>query len=257
MRRCEAPHLSAVPRVSLSRLTQMRPKRSKTAGLPLRTALAVTAALALCAGIAATAAGLVSVYSNNLASKAQYRELSRAGGGDRNCHRSYRSKAETMRVNVRASVLCAFSPPVQGDAPRPDHDFAVDGRVLKGTPKKVRKAAYLAIQVRLGRGDSYELQVRPKSKRFKLVRNPDGAEFPVSGESRDIGGIGDRNKLRLRAEGSRITAYVNGKRLAKVNDPDADDFKGARLAFGAGSRRNAENGPVATFDRIRVRVPSP
>lgn len=232
----------------------MRPKRPN---IPARTALALAAGLAATAAFAASAAGLVSVYSNNLSSKAQYRELSRAGGGDRGCHRSYRSEAETMRVNVSGSRLCAYSPPVQGDGPRPDHDFAVDGRVLKGTPKKVRKAAYLSILVRVGRGDSYELQIRPKVKRFKLIRNPDGAEFPVTGESREIGGIGERNKLRIRADGSTITGWVNGKRLAKVNDPDAADFKGAKLAFGAGSRRSADNGPVATFDRIRVRVPNP
>lgn len=222
-----------------------------------RTRLALVGAVGLSIAFAASAAGLVSVYSNNLASKSQYRELSRAGGGDRGCHRTYRSGAETMRVSVSGSRLCAYSPPVQGDGPRPDHDFAVDGRILKGTPKRVRKAAYLAILVRVGRGDNYELQVRPKSKRFKLIRNPDGAEFPVSGESRDIGGVGERNKLRIRAEGSAVTAYVNGKRLARVTDPDAADFNGTKLAFGAGSRRNADNGPVATFDRIRVRVPSP
>ena len=179
-----------------------------TSGLPARTSLALAAGIIAAAAFAASATGLVSVYSNNLSSKAQYRELNRASGGDRNCHRTYRSEAKAMRVSVRGSVLCGYSPPVQGDGPRPDHDFAVTGRVLKGTPKKVRKAAYLSISVRVGRGDSYELQIRPKAKRFKLLRNPDGAEFPVSGESRDIGGIGERNNLRLRADGAAITAYV-------------------------------------------------
>lgn len=238
----------------------MRPLRNRLHTPPAmsaRTGLALAAAAIAMAAFAASASGLVSVYSNNLSSKAQYRELNRASGGDRNCHRSYRSGAKSMRVSVRGSVLCGYSPPVQGDGPRPDHDFAVTGRILKGTPKKVRKAAYLSISVRVGRGDSYELQVRPKAKRFKLVRNPDGAAFPVNGESRDIGGVGERNNLRLRADGSTITAYVNGKRLAKVNDPDANDFQGTKLAFGVGSRRDAKNGPIATLDRIRVRVPNP
>lgn len=225
--------------------------------LPARTTIALVATPLVALALAAGATGLVAVYSNNFSSKGQYKEIKRSGGGDRGCGRSYRSGAKVMRVIVSGKRLCSYSPPVQGDGPRPDHDFAVDGRVLKGTPRQVRKAAYLAISVRVGRGDSYELQIRPKAKRFKLARNPDGAAFPVNGESNAINGIGERNKLRIRAKGPKIVGYVNGRRLAQVTDPDAADLDGAKLAFGLGSRRSAPKGPLGTFDRVRVRVPSP
>lgn len=237
----------------------MRLRPHISARTPARGGLALLAVLALGAGLFASgAAGLVAVYVNNLSSKAQYKELKRASGGEKGCERSYRKKAKAMRVSVRGQRLCAYMPPVTGDGPRPNHDFAVDGKVLKSTPKAFRKPAYLAILVRVGGGNSYELQVRPKSKRFRLVRNPDGAAFPASGQNRKaIAGIGKRNKLRIRAKGATVTAWVNGKRLANVTDPDAADFKGAKVAFGLGSRRAGDRGPVAAFDRIRLRVPNP
>lgn len=224
-----------------------------------RTRLAiVAAALGATVALAASATALVTVYSNDLSSRADFQELTRAGGGNRNCERAYRARGENMRVNVSGQRLCAFAPPVRGDGPRPDHDFSVEARVLKRTPKRVRKATFLSISVRVGGGNSYELQVRPRVKRFRLLRNPNGAAFPVAGESRrDIGGIGELNKLRIRADGATIAAYVNGNRVAKATDPDADDFTGAKLAFGLGSRRDSSKGPVAKFDNIRVRVPSP
>lgn len=232
----------------------MRPIRNKR---PPQALLAILGVVVLTLGAAAAAQALVTVYSNGFGSKAQYREIDRVGGGDRACSRSYARKAKRMRAGVSGKKHCQYAPPVQGDGARPDHDVVVEGKVLKGISRRAKKAAYLSLTVRLGRGESYELQVRPKTKRFKLIRNPDGAEFPVGDRNREIGGIGKRNKMRLRADGARITAFVNGERLASVTDPDAQDFRGDRMAFGLGSRRGIGNGPKATFDNVRVRVPNP
>lgn len=219
----------------------------------IRTTIALAAALALIG--AASALAYVTVYSNDLSSRGEYAALDRAAGGKNACERSYRRKGESMLVSVADKRLCAWAPPVEGDGPRPDHEVAVDGRLLKRTKKGARKAAYLALGVRVGGGEGYELQVRPRTRRFSLVRMPDGAGFPASGQSSQIGGVGERNRLRLRADGQNVTAWVNGERVARVTDPDAADFDGRRLHFGLGSRRDTSRPPVAAFDRILVRVP--
>ena len=88
-----------------------------------------------------------------------------------------------MGVSAEGKRLCEYSPPVAGDADRPNHVFMAKGRVLKGTPKALRDDAYLAIKVRAGHGRGYELRVRPKAGRFKLVRSPSGGGVEESGRA--------------------------------------------------------------------------
>ena len=75
-----------------------------------------------------------------------------------------------MNVTVNGKRLCEFSPPVVGDAAQPNHVIFAKGQILpRKTPKALRKSAYLAVKLRLGRGDWYELQIRPKSGRYKPI----------------------------------------------------------------------------------------
>ena len=219
-------------------------------------ALLIAAAAAL--AVAATAFGSVAIYNNSMPNENSVKEMKQVEGG-KPCSKSFRKKSKVMRVAVkRGERTCAWAPPVQGDRDLPDHEFIAVGRILKEkTPKSVRDATYLSLQVRFAPKESYELQITPKGHKFKLIRTPNGSGFPRKGTNRAINGLGSKNVLRLKAFGAKVAAYVNGKKLAVVTDGDPGQVEGRKLALGIGSRKNAEKGPVGTFDNVRVLVPNP
>ena len=105
--------------------------------LKLSRALAAVAATALVAGAATTLAE-VTVYDNDMSSQGDFNEILRSGGGKR-CDKKYREKTKVMHASVKKSpTTCSFRPPVQGDDELPNHSFAVDGKILKSTPKSMR-----------------------------------------------------------------------------------------------------------------------
>jgi hypothetical protein len=160
-----------------------------------------------------------------------------------------------MGVSVKGKRLCEFSPPVVGDAGQPDHVIFAKGQVLpKKTPKALRKSAYLAVKLRLGRGDWYELQIRPKSGRYKLSRSPSANAVSEAGRSDAIRKLNKPNALRLEAKGARIKAFVNGDELASVMDPNPDQVGGRKVAFGLGSRKNSGRSTGGSFTRVRVGI---
>lgn len=214
-------------------------------------ALLVAAVLSLALTAGATA--VVYVYSNGFHSKRDFKEIKRTGGGKK-CDKAFGKNA--MRVSVKGKRLCEFLTPVVGDSVRPNHVIAVKGKVLKKqTPKSLREAAYLAVKLRLGGGDSYEFQIRPKGKRFKLLRNPRSGAVSEKGRARSIRKLSDSNKLRLEVKGARVRAFVNGDRVASVEDPNPEAVSGRKVAFGIGSRKNSNRKIVGRFDRIRVGLP--
>ena len=191
-------------------------------------------------------------------SKAAYKEVVRVGHGSKACDRSWNEKREIMRIELgKAPGACTYTPPVQGDAPQPDHRFDVAGRILKNTADNIRDDAYLSIAIRVGGGKRYELRVFPKGKEFQLRRQPSGAGFPNNGSNPAIGKIGKLNQLRLRAEGSQVTASVNGTQVASVNDGDPGQLSGAKVEFGVGNVGNSKKDTLATFDKLKLAVPDP
>jgi hypothetical protein len=212
------------------------------------------AAGALSLTLAAGALAVVYVYGNGFSSKQAFKEVERAGGGKK-CDKRYRKESTAMRVSVQGKRLCEFSPPVVGDAPQPDHVVYAKGQVLpKKTPKSLREAAYLAVKVRAGRGDSYELQVRPKGGRFKLLRSPAAGAVSEQGKSDAIKPLKRTNALRLEVKGARVKAFVNGEELASVVDPNPEEVGGRKVAFGIGSRKNSSRAIIGVFERIRVGI---
>jgi hypothetical protein len=227
----------------------MRFKRKTTRSLAV-----LLAAGALCLGLTASAAGVIYVYNNAFATKAAFKEIKRTGGGD-NCDRRWRERTKSMGVTVQGKRLCAFSPPVVGDADQPDHAIAAVGQVLpKKTTKSLRKAAYLAVRVRLGRGDFYELQIRPRGRRYRVLRSPEKGVVSEGGQSNAINPLKEQNRLQLQVKGARVKASVNGKRLVTVVDPSPEDVSGRRTAFGLGNRKNANGSIAGVFRRVRVGI---
>jgi hypothetical protein len=223
-----------------------------------RSAVALLAA-ALAVGLAAAVAlGAVTVYKNNFSSKAESKELRHSRG--KHCDKRWREKANTLRARRnRGSGTCGYRPPVEGDTDGPDHDFRVKQELLKATPKGLRRSSYVAIAVRSGKSSGYVLRIFPKRHRFQLRRSPPdgGGPFPVKGRDRAIKRVGKPNIVRLKVFGNRVTARVNGTRLARVTDSNAGRVGGRKLEVGVGSTRRSGKNVVATFDNLKLLVPNP
>jgi hypothetical protein len=202
--------------------------------------------------------GAVSVYKNNFSSKSEAQELRHSSG--KHCDKRWREKAKRVRARRnRGGGTCGYRPPVEGDTERPDHAFQAKEKLLKNTPKGLRKSAYVTVAVRSGKNSGYELRVFPRRHRFQLRRSPSdgGGGFPAQGRSRAIKGVGKPNVVRLKAIGNRVTATVNGRQLAQVTDSNAGQVGGRRLEVGVGSTRRSHKRIVATFDNLKLQVPNP
>jgi hypothetical protein len=225
---------------------RLRPK------LSLLAVLVVVAA----AGAAAVALASVTVYKNNFSSHGQLKQMKHSRG--KHCKRSYLKGNKAMGIVVeKAPETCAQSPPVVGDRHRPDHTVQVKAKILKGTPKGIRKRAFVMAGVRVGSGDRYEFRVFPKTRDFELLRKPGSPAFPVDGHEHTINGVGKRNKLTLQAKGGHIKARVNGKTVASLDDPGSQDVKGTKIEVGAGNKAHSHKKTSASFDKLRVMVPNP
>jgi hypothetical protein len=222
-----------------------------------RPAIALLAA-ALALGLAAAAAlAGVTVYKNNFSSKPEAKELRHSSG--KHCAKRWRQKAKSVRAQRnRGSGACGYRPPVQGDTGGPDHDFRVKEKLLKATPKGLRRSSYVAVAVRSGKSSGYELRIFPKRHRFLLRRSPSGGGgFPAKGRSQAIKGVNKPNVVRLKAFGNKVTARVNGTQLAKVTDSNASQVDGRKLEVAVGSTRRSKKRVVATFDNLKLLVPNP
>lgn len=230
--------------------------RNLKAPRPLKLSLG----LAVCAVFAfvASASAVVYVYKNTFGSKGAYKEVDQTSGGKK-CDRQYSSDSKAMRVEMRGKTFCEYSPPVTGDEDQPDHEIVMDGRILDATPKNVRDEAYLAVRARVGDGTWYEFRVTPKGRQYRFTREPAGGAsgLPITGSDNKIKPIGENNKLRLRVTGNDATAFVNGKSVESYNDPNPGQVTGRKVAFGVGSTKKANPGPVARFTSIKVGVPTP
>lgn len=217
--------------------------------------LALVAAIVMIAGLA-TAFADFGVYGNDFGSRGEFKEIIRAGGG-KACDRHWRKKGKSMVASVRQGKrTCSFRPPVQGDGPLPNYTATVESKIIKRTPKSVRGGAFVQVTVRAGRGDvGYSLRVFPKKHRFELRRTPGGSGFPVEGRNKAIKRVNERNQLRLMAKGAKITALVNGKELASVDDSNPAQVQGSKIRFGVGNRKQKSKPIIATFQRVGVAVP--
>ncbi len=225
----------------------MRPNRK-----PTRTLALLLTAGALSLALTASAAAVIYVYGNGFSKKGTVKEIKRTGGGKK-CDKRHRKNSDSMGISFEGKRLCEYSPPVVGDAAQPDHVIFAKGQVLpKKTPKALREAAYLAVKLRLGRGDAYEFQVRPKGGRYKLLRSPSAGAVSEQGRSDAIKPLKKPNSLRLEVKGARVKAFVNGEELVSVVDPNPEEVGGRKVGFGIGSRKNSSRSTVGVFERVRV-----
>jgi hypothetical protein len=216
------------------------------------TTAAVALAVLASAGIATAT---VVVYNSSFKKRAEFRAVQKFEGG-KPCRKFWRDK-KTFGIEVKKGPLqCDFRTPVTGDAKEPDHEIEGKAAVLKSTAKRVRRDAYVGVAVRADESSRYELRVFPHRQEWELRRRPGGQGFPLEGTEQSIGGIGELNKLKLRAFGDRVTAIVNKATVVdQVRDPDSGELNGRKTLLVGGSAANSGKEAQAYFRNVRIRVP--
>jgi hypothetical protein len=224
------------------------------------------ALLTLLAGtLAVTAlaeAAPVGVYRNAMGSETQRGEMRKLSG--QSCNRG--GSEDALRVTLgKRTAECALRTPVVGR----DLEIGATVRLLSGTPKSLRKKAYLAVDVRAGeQGAHYQLAVYPlqrKAQLRKTVTNGRTRYLEITKGVTAIKGVNEPTDLRLRAfnvtsgprKGScHILAFVGQTKVADVTDDAAGELQGRSAAISIGASKAAK-GLVGSFDDVVVRVPNP
>lgn len=213
--------------------------------------------------IAATAAAApVGVYRNAMGTEAQ-REAIRKLSGE-SCNRGGSEDALRVTLGKRTSE-CALRTPVIGR----DLEIGATARLLSGTPKALRKKAFLGVDLRAGeQGAHYQLAVYPLQRKAQLRKTLISGRteyLEITKGIQAIKGINEPTELRLQAfnvtsgpeKGScHILAFVGRTKVADVTDEAAGELQGRASAFSIGASKAAK-GLVGSFDDIVVRVPNP
>jgi hypothetical protein len=219
---------------------------------------AVLAALSVAGVVLAALAGAalasVIVYTNGFSTRSEVKQLANVEG--RHCGK--KGNGKSLRIVVRGGRdSCGYRPPVASDGKQPDYDFQARMKLLPETIGRLRAHVYLAIAVRSGKGEGYELRIFPANRRFRLLRNPGASndDFPVTGKEKGIRHTGRWNTLRLRAFGDHVKAFINGVKVGNVTDPNPDEVGGRRLEVIVNNGRNTQRDALARVDKLRLAVP--
>jgi len=228
----------------------------------LRTTAALTlAAAAMLVLASSSAATLIGIYRDGMATTSQRAQMVKLSGS--RCARDGLGKA--LRVVVgKVTKECAYRTPVIGR----DLEIAATERLLGATPKPLQHGAFLALNLRSGGGGRYQLAVYPLQGKVQLRKAlPEGGitYLDIEKNVAQVKGLDQANELRLRAfnltEGEekgacRLLGFVGGKLVAEATDAAAGELSGRASGFSVGSAKSAK-GAQASFDNVVVRVPSP
>lgn len=224
----------------------------------LRKLLLPIAAAALFLVAPSAASASIPVYSNPLNTTGLRSQLVKHEGAE--CKRGGAKAAFRVALGARTR-LCSFSAPVVGR----DLEIAATGRLLSGTPKKLRSRAYLAVALRVGEGGSLQARVIPMQKKMQLIlTTPEGETryLAIAKKEQAIRGLDQANRIFLRAfnQGEpgncRVVVRVNGRRLAVVDAKHCARLTGRDTIIEAGSLRGGK-GIVASFAKLGISVPDP
>lgn len=219
----------------------------------------MVAALAI---VAAAGAAPVGIYRNTMESDSQRRAVAKLVG--ESCGRGGSDSAFRIVVGKRTRE-CLYRTPVIGR----DLEISAVARLLRGTPKALRRQAYLALDLRTGgAGAGYKLLVYPLQRKAQLLRESSDGRTKYLHVEKNVGavqGVDRANLLRLRAfnvtrgpdKGAcRIVASVGKQVVADVTDGAAGELEGRASGFSIGARKAAK-GLVGSVDDVVIRVPNP
>jgi len=221
------------------------------------TAASLAAFLASLALVSGAGAAMIGIYRNGMETTPQRAQVVKLSGRD--CARG--GGSGVLRVVIgRRTRECSYRTPVLGR----DLEIAATERLLSATPRRLRRQAFLSVELRAGGGARYQLAVYPGQRKVQLRKElGDGTirYLAIVKDESAVRGIDRANKLRLSAVNlgrgrSRLLAFVGGKRVAGHVDESAGELSGRASGFSVGAAKGAR-GAVASFDDVVVRVPSP
>jgi hypothetical protein len=224
----------------------------------MKARFAAVSLAALAAGLLACAvagAAMVGIYRNGLETKPQRAEMLKLFG--RNCARG--GGEDAIRVLLgKKTDSCAYRTPVIGR----DLEIAATESILSGTPKPLQRKAYVAVQLRAGGGDKYEVRAFPLQRKAQLIKVSEaGTKYlAVKKNLKEIGGINEPTVVRLRTEKTAtagtatVTAYVGPTVVGEVTDEAAGEVIGEFSAVSVGATKIAE-GLSGSIDDLVMRVP--
>lgn len=194
----------------------------------------------------------VAVYKNAFKSRGDFGAVHKLGGGK--CGKSWKDKKQLGWTVKEGAEECMLATPVEGDTKQPDQTIQAVGKVGKNTDKKIRESTYVGVALRANAKSAYELRVFPKGRRWQLLKN--GAKVD-DGREKSIKELGADNRLRLSADGSKISARVNGAGLGTFKDKSPEEVSGRKSALSFGNTKNSKKDAVGTFDKVKILVPDP
>jgi hypothetical protein len=220
----------------------------------LRITITAAAVLALTLG-AGVATATVVVYSNDFSSKTEFRAVQKFEGG-KGCRKFFRDK-KSFGIEVKKGPLqCDFRTPVTGDSKEPNHEIEGTATVLKSTAKGARRSAYVGVALRADESSRYELRVFPQTRTWELRRKPGRQGFPIEGTEQSIAPINKANKLKLRAFGGKISAFVNKATVVdQLADPNPGELNGRKTLLVGGHGGSSKKPVEAFFSDVRIRIP--
>lgn len=224
----------------------------------MKARFAAVSLAALAAGLLACAvagATMVGIYRNGLETKAQRSEMIKLLG--RNCQRGG-GEAAIRVVLGKKTDSCAYRTPVIGR----DLEIAATESILSGTPKPLQQKAYVAVQLRTGGGNKYEVRAFPLQKKAQLIKVSEaGTKYlAVKKNVKEIGGIDEPTVVRLRVEkttgtaSASLAAFVGPTVVGETTDEAAGELSGEFSAVSVGATKIAE-GLIGSIDDLVVRVP--
>lgn len=213
---------------------------------------ALAAALLVCANAGAE---MVGIYRNGLETTPQRAELTKLFG--HSCKRG--GGEDSVRVLLgKKTDSCAYRTPVVGR----NLELAATERILSGTPKALQRKAYVAIQLRAGGGNKYELRAFPMQRKAQLIKVSEaGTKYlAIEKNLKAIGGINEPTVVRLRVEktagdaSATVSAFIGPELVGEVTDEAAGELTGEFAAVSVGANKIAE-GLIGSIDDLVVRVP--
>lgn len=217
--------------------------------------ISTAAALVALLAVTAASAAMVGIYRNGLETQPQRAELIKLFG--RSCKRG--GGEDAIRVLLgKKTDSCAYRTPVLGR----DVELAATERILSGSPKALQRKAYVAIQLRAGGGNKYELRAFPVQRKAQLIKVSEaGTKYlAVKKNLKAIGGINEPIVVRLRVEKgagdgtATVTAYIGPELVGEASDETAGELTGEFTAASIGATKIAE-GLSGSIDDLVVRVP--
>jgi len=227
--------------------------------------VALVASAWLIAGPAVERAGAASLvlYKNALDSPGKRSQVKQYGSKAR-CNAGGSTKAFKFSIGKQTRD-CFYRIPVVGRS----IEVTGVGVLLKSTPSSLRGRTWLAVSTRqASNGSRYQLTVFPAQQKIQLRKVLGNGEIEYLAVEKEVTRVqkpGGSNRMTLRAfDGvsglpsgtTRIVAWVNGLRIAVVDDPNGAQLNGRFSTFSIGSRADAYRA-TGSFRKLAMRIPDP